>query len=200
MDAAATDAEGELTTYGRQNKALQYAAADLADEVGWGWREKCGLTAARSGTAAWKDSPSSLEKSFRAAVPTFDSVGVPRQSPSVCPYCASHEWFKSVFNQWFSLHHLRRKAATDAEGELTTNGRQNKALQYAAADLTDRVGFGWREKCGLTAARSGKAVRNDSPSQLERSLRSAVPTFDSVGVLRLFSLCLSLLCLPFCLP
>ena len=32
------------------------------------------------------------------------------------------------------------------EGNLTTYGRQNKALQYAAADLTDGVGFGLRER------------------------------------------------------
>ena len=75
--------DGNLTTYGRQNIALQYAAADLADEVGWGWREKCGLTAARSRTAAWNDSPSSLERSLRPAVPTSDSVGGSRQSPPV---------------------------------------------------------------------------------------------------------------------
>ena len=86
------------------------------------------------------------------------------------------------------------------DGNLTTYGRQNIALQYAAADLADEVGWGWREKCGLTAARSRTAAWNDSPSSLERSLRPAVPTSDSVGVPPPISLCLSLLCLPLCLP
>jgi len=47
------------------------------------------LTAARSGTAAWNDSPSQLERSLRPAYPTSDSVGGSRQSPPVPPIVPS---------------------------------------------------------------------------------------------------------------